>query len=116
MRGVKGRHARCFVNAAALHAYKTVLADIDASDAIASGDLVQVLDRLERRSSLTIQRNGHTLLKSDLHFFNFVRRLLWRDCHSEIDDRNTIDSRILKVTSLVADVQAILIRAVRLRN
>ena len=42
MRHMKYRHSGRFVNAARLHAYETILNQIDATDAVGAADLIKV--------------------------------------------------------------------------
>ena len=54
-----------FVDLAALDANKSVLNDVDAADALGTCAAVHLLDRLQRRDGLTVDRHGDTALERD---------------------------------------------------
>ena len=65
--------ARCFVNAAALHAHKSVLHDIFNSDAVCCSKLVCFLEKLCRAVVLdSVNCNRNTLFKFNFNICGFV--------------------------------------------
>ena len=63
MRDLQDRHARCFVNAARLHADKTILNHIDASDAVLAAELVHRLEQRYRIHLLAVDRDRLTFVE-----------------------------------------------------
>ena len=70
--GVEDGHARGFVDAAALHADEAVLDDVDPSDAVATADLVELADHLERRTLFAVEGDGNAGLEADRDRFHRV--------------------------------------------
>ena len=57
MRMQQDRHARALVDAARLDSDVAILDQVDAADAVASGDLVGALDQRGRREPLAVYRD-----------------------------------------------------------
>src|SRR5579863_1988230 len=113
MRGIESRHARGLVHTAALHPDEPVFDHIDLTDAVASGNGIQFGYDSQRREGAAVDADRQTGLEGDRHRFDPVGSLLRRDGHSEFDEVDAADLRILEPTGLVTDMQAVLIRAVR---
>ncbi len=88
---VQNRHAGRFVHAAALHADEAVLDNIDPPHAVAAADRVQFLHHRQRRFFLAVERHRHAGLKADRKALDFVRRLLRRNGHAEVDQLDAVD-------------------------
>ena len=67
-------------------------------------------------SFLPFTATGTPLSKVDRDLLHLVGGLLGRNSHPEIDDRHAIHRGVFQLARLVADVQTILVAAVRLRN
>ena len=63
---------------------------------------------------LAIDAHRHPRLESHGDLLQLIRGCLGRDGHAEFDGVDTIDREVFQLAGLVADVQTILIRAVRL--
>ena len=69
---------------------------------------------LEGAELLAVDAHRHARLEGDRHRFDLVRRLLRRDGHAELDQLDAVDRQVFELARLVADVQAVLVGAVRL--
>ena len=73
------RAAGRFVNAARLHANKTILDKIDAADAVVTPQVVELCKKRCGRQLFAVERNGITFFKSDRDNRCGIGRLLRRD-------------------------------------
>ena len=111
---VEDRHAGRFIYPAALHAHEAILDHVDLADAVAAADLVQQRDHLVGAEPLAVNADRRSGLETDPHVFRFVRCLLRCDAHAELDQLETVFRRVFQLARLGADVQAVLVDAVRL--
>ena len=111
---VEDGHARRLVDPAALHPHEAVLDHVDASDAVAAADGVQPADDGEGAQRLAVDAGRHAGVEPDRHVFNFIGGLLGRSRHAEIDQLDPVDGEVFQLARFVADVQAVLVRAVGL--
>ena len=63
---------------------------------------------------LAVDAHGHARLEADGHLLALVGGLLRRDGHAEVDQLHAVDVQVFQLAGLVADVQAVLVRAVGL--
>ncbi len=113
---VQNRHAGRFVHAAALHADEAVLDHVDAADAVAAADLIELFHNAQRRELLAVHGDRHALLERNRDRFHFVRRGLRRHRHAEVDQFDAVDHQVFQLAGFVADVQAVLVARIRLRR
>ena len=111
---VEERHARRLVNAAALHADKSVLDDVRPAHAVAAADRVEFEDDLVGRKRLTVDLRRHPRLEVDPHRLRLLGGSLRRDRHPELDQLEAVGRHLLEEARLVAGVEAVLIGAVGL--
>ena len=75
----KDRSARSFIDAAALHAYDTVLHDIDDPDTILSAQFIEGTDDIRDLHGLAVDSLRNTFLEGHGHISDFIRSCLRSD-------------------------------------
>ena len=105
--------ARGLVDAAALHAHEAVLADVDAADAVAGADGVELGEERHRVEGLAVDGGGVALAEGDGHVLVGVGRVLRAGGdHPHVFRRGV--PRILELAALMADVPDVGVAAVDL--
>ena len=117
MRAIEDRSAGRLVNAAALHAYKAVLKQIDQTHAVLAAQLVQLFDQLDRADLFTVQRDRNTLFKRQRNISGLVGGHFGGNAHLQEAGLVILRlvRRILEVEALVREMpQVLVLRIVRL--
>ena len=103
-----------FVHAAALHADKTVLNDIQLANAILAADLVQVLNQGNTVHLLAVHSGGNALLKVDGNIGRGIRCLLRGN--TQLQEAGLVvlrlQRRLFEVQTLVAQMPQVLVLGV----
>ena len=108
--GTAGR----LIDAAALHAHKTVLHYIVQADAVAAADLVELCNDGSGLQLLAVQSHRHTLFKFQLHKLGLVRRGLGAD--AQLKEAGFVVlrlvARIFQIKTFVAQMPQVLVLGV----
>ena len=90
MGGGDERAARSLVAAAGLHSDEAVFDQIDSSDCIARCNLIEQFNQLDGLQTLSVDRNGDTLLESNFNQLVLIRRVLRAACQSQVDSSGAL--------------------------
>ena len=114
VRLVEDRAARRLVHAAALHADKPVLHDVEDADAVGAADGVELEDDVLGAHLLAVERDGLALLKVERDIGWGVRRV--DGAHAHLEEALLLVlrlvARILEVETLVAQMPEVLVLGV----
>ena len=117
MREEKNCSARGFINAARLHADKTVFNHVNAPDAVLSAELVERLHHFKRRHFLAVDGDAVTFFKIELDKFRCVGSVFRSDGefeHRLVFRAKRVEPRIFHNSCFVGNVEQIAVHRIRL--